>query len=115
MEIKNNIKFESFRNGIVDIYETDGANKLAECKESGLRFGHRTVGIKRFYEARGAQVDISSLIRIHQRRDISTQDVAVINGYRYKIVQVQQIYDTTPPVTDLTLKQMGTLMVKKNG
>ena len=115
MEIKNNGKFESFRNGIVDIYEIDGANKLGRCKESGLRFGYRTVGIKRFYAARGAQVDISSLIRIPQRQGISTQDVAVINGYRYKIVQVQPIYDTNPPVTDLTLKQMGTLMVKKNG
>ena len=52
MEIKNNIKFESFRNGIVDIYEIDGANKLGRCKESGLRFGYRTVGIKRFYAAR---------------------------------------------------------------
>ena len=65
MEIKNNIKFESFRNGIVDIYETDGANKLGRCKESGLRFGYRTVGIKRFYAARGAQVDPDSSAARH--------------------------------------------------
>lgn len=110
MEIKTDCKFEFFNDGVCDIFEVTDGNKLGACKMLHLRFSDRTIGIKRFYEAKGAQTEITALIRIPRQKGITTQDAAVINDQRYKIVQVQHINGTNPPVTDLTLKQMGSLM-----
>lgn len=113
MEIKSELKFERFNDGIVDIYTVDSANKLSDIKYGGLRYSDRTVGIKRFYAAAGAQMDITGVIRVPRLKSITTQDAAMIGDQRYKIIQAQHISDTNPPVTDLTLKQMGGLLAVK--
>ncbi len=107
MEIKTPTRFEAFLDGVCDIYEIDGENRLARERKLHLCYADLVIGAKRHYAARAAQTSISRVIRLPQRRCISSQDAVVIGQIRYEIEQVQQINDTNPPVMDLTLRQIG--------
>ncbi|SCL88016.1 hypothetical protein [Sporanaerobacter sp. PP17-6a] len=108
MKIKTPTEFQTFNDGICDIY-TVKTNKIDE-KIMSLRFGDRTVGMKRYYTARAANVDINRLIQIPQQLSITSLNRAVIENNEYKIEQVQHIKDTNPPVTILTLKRIGVIV-----
>lgn len=71
-----------------------------------LRFDNRTVGMKRYFEAAMADVRIDLVIRVPRRRDISTQDVVIIEGEQYEIKQVQQPDRAYPLSTDLSLERV---------
>lgn len=104
MPMKAPQRFEAFASGVCDIYKPgeDGT----EQKEYHLRYVDRVVGIKRFFEAAAAQVEISAVIRVPQRLEISTNYIVQISGKRYRIKQVQHLSDTLPPVSDLSLCQI---------
>lgn len=104
MEIKTPLKFETFIDGLVDIHNVAG-NKIAEKVET-LNFGNQVIGVQRNYAARSANVEINKLIRVPMREYLTIKHNAVIGGTRYKIEQVQQIYDSNPPKTVLTLRQL---------
>ncbi len=70
-----------------------------------LCFGNRVVGFKRHYAARAASTEITRLIQIPLREDVTTENRAVIGKAEYKIEQAQYLYDTNPPVTVLTLQK----------
>ena len=92
----------------------DGAVSICSLEEDGsltvkyplLRYAERTVGIKRYYAAMQENAEIALVIRIHRRDDISTQDVAVIEGAQYRIRQVQRPADASPPCCDLSLEKV---------
>lgn len=108
MEIKTPTPFETFISGICDIYEVTG-NQLGAKKLTGLAFGDKVVGYKRFYAAKTATVEINRVIQVQRQETITAKDNAVIGATRYKIEQIQQIPDTNPPVTVLTLRRIGVL------
>ena len=98
--------------GIVEIYGAEnsaarGAHpvrrltlKSRECYEA------RTVGLSRYYAAKQANISVDIVARIWRNEDISTQDVARIDGAFFKIQQVQHTADKDEmPVTDLTLER----------
>ena len=105
MKIKTPTQFESFCDGVCDIVTPDGDNEPKV--KYHLRYADRVVGIKRFYEAAAAQLEINAVIRVHQRRDITTHDQVLIGDKLYEIKQVQHINDALPPATDLSLRQIS--------
>lgn len=108
MKINTPTEFLTFNDGICDVYNAKG-NKLAD-KLMTLYFGDRTVGIKRYYAARAATVEINRLIQIPQQLSITASNRVVIDNNEYKIEQVQHLNDTNPPVTVLTLKRIGAIV-----
>lgn len=108
MKIQTPTEFLTFGDGLCDIYNVSG-NKLADKAISGLCFGNRTVGVKRFYVARAATTQIDRLIQVPQRLDVTAVQNVVISGERYKIEQIQQLNDTNPRATLLTLRRIGVM------
>lgn len=108
MKIQTPTEFLTFADGFADIYTVEG-NKPVSPARLRLAFGNRTVGMKRFWDARVASNEINRLVQVPLREDITTHDQAVIAGMRYKILQVQQLYNTNPRVTVLTLQNVGVM------
>lgn len=107
MKIQTPTQFLTFNDGSCDIYSVKG-NKL-DIKILTLCYGNRTVGMKRFYAARAASTEINRLIQIPLRGDVTAENNAVIDGIRYRIEQSQNLYDTNPPATVLTLRRIGAI------
>jgi hypothetical protein len=107
MKIQTPTEFLTFKDGKCIIYNVKG-NQLAEPVEP-LDFGNRTVGIKRFYAARAATTQVDRLIHVPQRLNITAMQNVVIDGARFKIEQIQQLYDTNPWATVLTLHRIGVM------
>lgn len=107
MKIKTQIEFLTFNDGIVSIYDTDNDDEIIRSSIKQFRFGKRTLGVNRYYQARQNDIELALVIHIHKNLNIHTQNAAVINKTRYKIEQVQQLADTNPPVTVLSLSQRG--------
>ena len=63
--------------------------------------------MKRFYAARAATTEINRLIHVPLQLSLSAADNIVILKVRYKIEQLQNLYDTNPPATLLTLRKIG--------
>jgi len=103
MRIKTPTEFLTFSSGSCEVYSV-AANKLDQ-KLMTLCFEDRTVGIKRHYAARAAGSEITRLIQVPLRRDISAVNRIVIDGAEYKIEQAQHLADTNPPVSVLTLRR----------
>lgn len=104
MKIQTPTEFLTFNDGVCDIY-TVKANQRDE-KLMTLCFGDRTIGFKRHYAARAANSEINRLVQVPLQTSIDTVHRAVIGGEEYKIEQVQQLRDTNPPVTVLTLRRV---------
>ena len=104
MKIQTPIEFLTFSDGYCDIYSVKG-NKL-EAKRMTLCFGDRVIGFKRHFAARAASSEITRLIQVPLQQYITAVDRAVIAGAEYKIEQIQELKDTNPPVTVLTLRRM---------
>jgi len=105
MKIQRPTEFLTFSDGQCDIYSVSG-NRLAD-KLMTLCFGNRTVGVKRFYAARAASIEIDRVIQIPLREDVTAENNVVISGVRYRVEQAQNIYDTNPPASVLTLRKVG--------
>jgi hypothetical protein len=115
MKIKTPIDFLTFNDGIVDIYETDEDDVIIRNSVNQFRFGNRTVGVKRYYAARQNDIELDLVIHIHKNLEIDSQNAAVINKTRYKIEQIQQMPDTNPPCTVLSLSQRGLFRGEDDG
>lgn len=103
-------QFLNFNDGIVEIYRVDNGAKNGDRNVDVLKFRDRirfkshTVGIKRFYEAMQFEINITKAIIIPEPvKKISTQDIAMIDGKRYKIEQIQERRETFPPSLLLSL------------
>lgn len=105
MKIQTPTEFLTFTDGFCDIYTVKG-NKL-DVKLLTLCFGDRVIGFKRHYAARAANSEITRMIQVPRQPSIDAVNRAVINGAEYKIEQLQQLPDTNPPVTVLTLRKIG--------
>lgn len=100
--------FVTFNDGILDICKVKN-REIVETKLQGIRFGNRTVGIKRFYEAKVASDKVDKMVAILLHDMITTLDVCIIRGVQYKIVQMQEKYDASPAYMLLSLERIVTL------
>lgn len=106
MKIESPTEFVSFSDGVCSIYSTDEqGNKV--IKHASLGFSNRILGFRRVFAARAVQVQANAVIRIPQVPGVSAHDTVEITGVgRYDVEMVQPIFETNPPSTDLTLRQL---------
>lgn len=95
---------ELFNDGELDVYSTN--KRVIVQHKAHIRFGLRTVGVTRFYQAKIANSGIDRLISVPLNPFINTNNTLVImNGVQYTVSQVQEKYDTIPPVMYVTLNK----------
>lgn len=111
-EREKRTKFEVFNDGVAHIY------KLADVSLPGFKptfkpqpyrnypFQYKTIGVRRNYEAMQAQVRLDEMIEVMQDRCVSPQDIVVIEGVQYDIIQVQHKNDTYPKTSLLSLRRL---------
>ncbi|MDD3393787.1 MAG: hypothetical protein PHG19_03985 [Anaerotignum sp.] len=103
---------QSYNDGIVTICSVTNIAQAGYKPKQGLvlranlRFDEQRLGINRLYLSRQDQAEIERLIRVQRGKDISVQDVAIIDGRQYKIDTVQSIKDIYPPSLDLALTKI---------
>lgn len=107
-------KFQSYPDGLVNIYRVDNIGAPGDMPVEGLvfknslRYKERTVGIARRYAAMQNNKEVNYVIRCPELRTIEANDVAIIaGGKQYEITWVQYIEDARPPSMDLTLERLG--------
>jgi len=110
LEIKRPTKIQTFNDGVLSVHEitrTDDGGESLTVKHALLRYEERTVGISRYYSARQENAEITMLLRVMRRDDISTQDIVVLHdGRQYTIRQVQYPRGIEPPCCDLSLERV---------
>ena len=104
MRLKNR-KFETFNDGTLVVCEVSG-RALIGTKISGIRFGDKTVGVSRFWDAKVLGNTISRMICIPPISVIERNDVVLIEDKQYQIVQIQEKIDTFPPCLYLSLESV---------
>lgn len=107
MKIKTPIEFLTFNDGILNLFKTDDDDEIIKNTLTEHRFGNRVVGVKRYFAARTNDIELSKVIHIHKNLSITPAMAAVIGDTRYNIIQIQQLSETNPPVTVLSLEQRG--------
>lgn len=109
MKIKvPNVEFNSFKDGICNIYTVDEENNKT-YKIRNINFDNRILGFKRVYAAQAVNSNINRVIRIPLIQEIDNYDCLEIVGEDcyYTIDVIQVIYDSNPRSIDLTLKKVG--------
>lgn len=97
--------FVTFNDGILDICETE-ERKIVGTKAVGVRFGNRTVGVTRFWNAKVAASTVDALVAIpNVPYDVTTHDICLIGDRQFKILQVQNKFDQYPPHLLLSLER----------
>ena len=103
--------FETFGDGILTICEAD-ERTLIKTKMEHVRFGNKTIGVQRFWQAKtaGNKVDrlISMPLSIMKKVLVEVNDVVLIEteGKQYIINQVQPKFDARPPALYLSMEQL---------
>ena len=108
--------FETFSDGILSICETE-ERTLVRTKIQGIRFGHRTIGERRYFDAQTTGNNLSRLVSIpaavQSGEQVETLDVVILDSQKsdtdpakYEIVQIQEKLDTMPPVIYLSLEKI---------
>lgn len=110
-------QFETFGDGLLSICEVD-ERCLVGTKASHIRFGSRTVGVKRYWEAKTAGNEIAYMVSIPLELlsavSIYAGDIVVLetrtesegNSGQYRILQIQPKYDSSPPALCLSLENL---------
>lgn len=107
MKIKTPIEFLTFNDGVLNLFETNDDDEIIKSTLNEHRFGNRVVGVNRYFAARTNDIELSKVVHIHRNLSVTPAMAAVIGKTRYNIVQVQQLSETNPPVTVLSLEQQG--------
>lgn len=97
-------RFETFNDGILDICETK-ERSIVKTRLANVRFGNRTVGVTRFYQAKVADEKIDRMVVVPWIPEFSAEDMIIINGTQYVIKQIQEKFDASPPCRYLTLTE----------
>lgn len=102
-------KFEAFLDGQCDLWQLD-ESRTPVLLQGGIRFQNRVVGFKRNFAADQAGRTVQKLIRIPQNPNVRKGTFVVIGQEQYTVLQAQDIPDTIPKCTDLTLEQPDVLL-----
>ena len=89
-------KFEEFNDGTARICTVNNDGLLVDKYEKPLRFGEENVSMKRHYAAQAADTRVDKVI-------LKAHEVAVIGEDQFDIEKIDQINDTMPPITKLSL------------
>lgn len=108
-KMQSSVKFEAFLDGLCALWQLDEGRKPVLLQD-GIRFQNRVVGFKRNFAADQAGRTVQKLIRIPQNPKVSKGTFVVIGQEQYAVLQAQNIPDTIPKCTDLTLEQPDVLL-----
>ena len=106
--------YETFGDGLLSICETD-ERSITGTKMEHIRYGNKTVGVQRFWQAKtaGNKVDklISVPLEVLQLDQILVNDIAILETEpgspgQYQILQIQPKYDSRPPALYLSLERL---------
>lgn len=106
---KARVRFETFLDGICAFWQLNERREPVPLLD-GVRFQRRVVGSKRNYSAEQAGYKIEKLIRVPYSPVILRGCFVVIGKEQYQVIQVQEIPDTIPRCTDITLAQPDLLL-----
>ncbi|RHU82006.1 hypothetical protein DXC27_17510 [Ruminococcus sp. OM08-7] len=109
-------QFETFTDGMLSICKTEG-RAIVDTKLKDIRFGNRTIGERRYFDAQTAGNKITKLLSIPAATlntdSIESLDIVILNTQKksndpaqYKIVQIQEKFDATPPAIYLSLEKI---------
>jgi hypothetical protein len=105
-------KTQTYNDGVLDIYLVGNISQEGNMpvdkltlKIGKLRYENRRVGMSRFWIAKQATARIDKMVRVPRLR-ISSQDVALIDGEQYRIIQTQDQDDVSPISMDLSLERL---------
>ena len=108
------VQFESFLDGLCDLWQLD-ENRSPVLLQAGIRFQNRVVGFKRNFAADQVGRTVQKLIRIPQNPKVNKGTFVVIGQDQFTVLQAQNIPDTIPRCTDLTLEQPDVLLEFDSG
>lgn len=106
--------YETFGDGLLSICETD-ERCITGTKMEHIRYGNKTVGVQRFWQAKtaGNKVDklISVPLEVLQLNQILVNDIAILETEpgspgQYQILQIQPKYDSRPPALYISLERL---------
>lgn len=106
--------YETFGDGLLSICETD-ERRITGTKMEHIRYGNKTVGVQRFWQAKtaGNKVDklISVPLEVLQLNQILVNDIAILETEpgspgQYQILQIQPKYDSRPPALYISLERL---------
>ena len=110
-------QFETFGDGLLAVCEAD-ERKITRTKMEHIRFGNRTVGVQRFWQAKTAGNKVNKLLAVPlsvlEIDMIEVNDVVILENEaemkdragQYQILQVQPKYDARPPALYLSLEKL---------
>lgn len=106
MKPKNNIDSVVFNDGYLYIYNIDVEGNVDYKSARLFYFGKRTVTQKRMDEAAQIQQSIDLCVHIPYTHDeVVADNVVGIGTNYYRIISVQHIHTTNPPITVLSLER----------
>lgn len=116
MKIKTSVVFQTFNDGIGQIFEVRNQAEAGDKPEGKLEllygrvpYERRTAGVTRIYYASLEGVEISGVIRIPKAFRVSNHDACQIGGDLYEIRSVQEVTETIPPAQDLALRKVESI------
>ncbi|MDO4285235.1 MAG: hypothetical protein Q4C60_07835 [Eubacteriales bacterium] len=98
-------KFETFGDGVLTVCGAD-KRTIVNTKAEGIRYGNKTIGERRFWDAKVAGTVISAMVCILPYPGIERDDIVLIRERQYRISQVQHKFDAAPPCLYLTLESV---------
>ena len=110
-------QFETFGDGLLAVCEAD-ERKITRTKMEHIRFGNRTVGVQRFWQAKTAGNKVNKLLAVPlsvlEIDLIEVNDVVILENEtemkdqagQYQIIQAQPKYDARPPALYLSLEKL---------
>lgn len=101
--VKND-EFITFNDGTMEICEAKNRT-LVKTRQKEIRFGNKTVGVNRFWQAKVASNTVDRLVAIPPVPGICRSDICLIQGEQYKILQIQDKFDMYPPCLYLSLER----------
>lgn len=111
---RNSSDYETFGDGLLSICETD-ERSITGTKMEHIRYGNKTVGVQRFWQAKtvGNKVDklISVPLEVLQLNQILVNDIAILETEpgspgQYQILQIQPKYDSRPQALYISLERL---------
>ena len=110
-------QFETFGDGLLAVCEAD-ERTITRTKLEHIRFGNRTVGVQRFWQAKTAGNKVNKLLAVPlsvlEIDLIEVNDVVILENEtemkdqagQYQILQAQPKYDARPPALYLSLEKL---------
>lgn len=99
-------KFEEFNDGLAAVFKENDEGKLERRIAADLRFGEENVSIQRHYAAKVSDEQVDKMIHVQLQKNITVHDIVVIKEEQFDVEKIDQLKDTMPPITKLSLVKL---------